>query len=85
MLFFIIFRQKIDTDPLAFHSNPESSFYVIKNAQQSSSSFPSANSNTLRAGNARTLFTVIPPMPQDIVARPHTSQQRLLIKGGRVV
>ncbi|CAF0925327.1 unnamed protein product [Adineta steineri] len=83
--FFHYIPTKIDTDPLAYHSNPESSFYVIKNAQQSSSSFPSANSNTLRAGNARTLFTVIPPMPQDTVARPHTSQQRLLIKGGRVV
>ncbi|CAF1218237.1 unnamed protein product [Adineta ricciae] len=76
---------KTDTDQLAHHSYPESSFYVIKNTQQSSPFHSSATTSISRTGNARTLFTVIPSMPQGPTTKTNASQQRLLIKGGRVV
>jgi len=55
---------KSDNDQLLHNPNPDSSFYVIKNTQQSSP-FPSSTTTVSRPGNARTLFTIIPPMPQD--------------------
>ncbi len=55
---------KSDSDHNLHHSNPESSFYVVKNTQQSSP-FPFSTTTISRPGNARTLFTIIPPMPQD--------------------
>jgi hypothetical protein len=56
---------KSDSDHNLPNSNPDSSFYVVKNTQQFS---PFPSSTTLpRPGNARTLFTVIHPTPQDTV------------------
>ena len=57
--FFRYIPLKNDTDHLLHHSSPESSFYVIKNPQQSSV-LPSQ-----RPGNARTLFNVIHPIAQE--------------------
>lgn len=51
----------VHADRSQHHANPQSSFHVIKPAQPSS---PCSSSMT-RSGNARTLFTIIPPMPQD--------------------
>jgi hypothetical protein len=55
---------KTENDQSLHNSNPESSFYVIKNTQQSSP-FPSSTTAVSRPGNARTLFTIIPAMPHD--------------------
>lgn len=55
---------KNNTEHLLHHSSPESSFYVIKNPQQSSV-LPCGTTPTSRPGNARTLFSVIHPMPQE--------------------
>jgi len=65
---------KIDNEQLLHNSNPGSSFYVIKNAQQSSP-FPSATTNVSRPGNARTLFTIISPMPQDTATKTNVRYQ----------
>ena len=69
---------KIDADQLPHNSNPESSFYVIKNTQQSSL-FPSASASVSRPANARTLFTIIPPMPQDKVTKTNVRHQRVFV------
>jgi hypothetical protein len=66
--FFQYIPSKTDNDQLLHNSNPESSFYVVKNTQQSSP-FPSSNTTVSRPGNARTLFTIIPPMPQDTASK----------------
>jgi hypothetical protein len=61
---------KSDSDNnLLHHSNPESSFYVVKNPQQSSPFSSSTTTTISRPGNARTLFTIIPPMPQDTATK----------------
>ncbi|CAF0958549.1 unnamed protein product [Rotaria sordida] len=73
-----------DNDQIIHNSYPESNFYVIKNTQQLSS-FPSSIMTVSRPGNARTLFTIVPSMPPDTMINTNSSQQRLLIKGGRVV
>lgn len=62
--FFRYIPLKNDTDHLLHHSSPESSFYVIKNPQQSSV-LPLQTTSTLRPGNARTLFNVIHPIAQE--------------------
>ena len=65
-------------EQIASHSNPDSSFYVIKNPDRSSS----------RSGNPRTVFRVIHPVQQDTLTKSNfqaTSSNRLLIKGGRIV
>jgi hypothetical protein len=51
---------KIDNHQISHNSNPESSFHVIKNPQQSS-----PFSFSTRPGNTQTLFTIIPSIPQD--------------------
>lgn len=72
--FFHYVPSKTDTDNLLHNSNPESSFYVIKNTQQSS---PFLSSTTIipRPGNARTLFTVIHPLPQDTATKTNVRCQ----------
>ncbi|CAF4169412.1 unnamed protein product [Rotaria socialis] len=75
---------KTDRERLQCNSNPESSFYCIKNTQQSSSFLPLASSVT-RQGSTSSLFTVIPTISQDTANSMKSSQHRLLIKGGRVV
>jgi len=69
---------KMDADQLPHNSNPQSSFYVIKNTQQSSF-FPSATATVSRPGNARTLFTIIPPMPQDIITKTNVRHQLIFV------
>ena len=69
---------KIDHDPAQHHPNPDSSFYVIKTGQQSSSPFHSSAHAAARPGNARTLFTVIPPMPQDTATHTRVRYQLVL-------
>jgi len=54
---------KNDHEQLPNHSNPESSFYCIKNTQQSP--FPPSSASVSRPGNARTIFTIIPTISQD--------------------
>lgn len=76
--FFHFIPSKIDADQLPHNSNPDSSFYVIKNAQQSSL-FPSSTTRACRPGNPRTLFTVIPPMPQDIMTRSNVRHQLIFV------
>jgi hypothetical protein len=67
---FYVISSKNDNEQIQYNSSPDSSFYVVKNAQQSSS-FPSSS----RPGNARTLFTVIPPMPQDTATKTNVRCQ----------
>ena len=61
----------VDADPSQHHANPQSSFHVIKHVQSSS---PFSSSMT-RSANARTLFTIIPPMPQDTPTANHVRYQ----------
>jgi hypothetical protein len=62
-----------DHEPLQNNSNPESSFYCIKNTQQSS--FPPSTAPLSRPGNARTIFTIIPPMSQDTANKTNVRNQ----------
>jgi hypothetical protein len=64
---------KNDHEQIQYNSNPESSFYCIKNAQESS--FLSSTSSISRPGYARTLFTVIPPMLVDTVNNVNVRNQ----------
>jgi len=64
---------KNDHEQIQYNSNPESSFYCIKNTQQSA--FLSSAASVSRPGNARTLFTVIPPMPLDTVNNVNVRNQ----------
>jgi hypothetical protein len=64
---------KNDHEQIQYNSNPESSFYCIKNPQQSS--FLSSTASVSRPGNARTLFTIIPPMPLDTVNNVNVRKQ----------
>ncbi|CAF3360749.1 unnamed protein product [Rotaria sp. Silwood1] len=79
---FYFIPSKNDHEQLPCNSNPDSNFYCIKNAQQSS--FIPSTSSVLRPGGVNSIFTIIPSMSQD-TANPKSSQHRLLIKGGRVV
>lgn len=58
---------KNDGESISSHSNPDSSFYLIKNT---------STSTMTRSGNARTIFTVIPPMPQDTTNFPRVRRSR---------
>jgi hypothetical protein len=64
---------KNDHEQIQYNSNPESSFYCIKNTQQSS--FLSSTASVSRPGNTRTLFTIIPPMPLDTVNNVNVRNQ----------
>ena len=56
---------KINDDQSSHNANPESNFYIIKNTQQSSH-FSYSITNVSRSENPRTIFTIVPPMPQDV-------------------
>ena len=62
-------------DSSQHHSSPQSSFYCIKHASPSASSPLSSTSAVSRPGNARTIFTVIPPIPQDTAANIYVRNQ----------
>ena len=61
-------------DSSQYHSSPQSSFYCIKHSSSSSSPL-SLTSAVPRPGNARTIFTVIPPIPQDTAANIYVRNQ----------
>ncbi|CAF0809988.1 unnamed protein product [Rotaria sordida] len=74
---------KHDHEQLQCNSNPKSSFYCIKNVQQSSCL--SSTASVLRPGSVNSVFTVIPSTSQDTNSNSKALQHRLLIKGGRVI
>lgn len=64
---------KQDPAPHQAHSNPQSSFYCVKNTQ--SSLFLPSTAPVSRPANARTIFTVIAPIPQDAAACSNVREQ----------
>ena len=64
---------KQDPAPHQAHSNPQSSFYCVKNTQ--SSPFLPSTAPVSRPANARTIFTVIAPIPQDAAACSNVREQ----------
>lgn len=60
---FQFISSKPDHEPPTCNSNPQSSFYCIKNAQQSS--FPPSSASVIRPSSANSVFSVIPIIPQD--------------------
>lgn len=54
---------KNDREQFQHCSYPESSFYCIKNVQQSV--FPPLTTSSARPGSADSLFTIIPPVLQE--------------------
>lgn len=77
--FFQYIPLKNDLDQSLHNSNPESSFYVIKNSQQSSPFHSSSTTNLTRSGNARTLFTIIPPLPQDMTIKNNVMYKLIVL------
>jgi hypothetical protein len=71
--FFHFIPSKNDKDHLQYNSNPDSSFYCVKNTQ--TSSFLSSSATVSRPGNTRTLFTVIPPMSRDTSTNTNVRNQ----------
>ena len=63
-----------DHEQLQHNSNPESNFYYIKNAHQSSS-FLLSTVPISKPGNVRTLFTVISPVSQDTANKTNVRHQ----------
>jgi hypothetical protein len=64
---------KINHEQIQSHSNPQSSFYCIKNTQQSS--LPSSVRSLSRPGYSHAFFTVIPSMPSDMIDNVNVRNQ----------
>lgn len=73
---FYCIPSKFEHEQSSCNSNPDSNFYVIKNTPQLSSS-PSSLTTLSRSGNARTLFTIVPQMPQDTITNTNVRCQLL--------
>jgi DNA polymerase sigma len=71
--FFHYIPSKNDHEQLQNNSNPDSSFYCIKNTQQYP--FPPSSASASRPGNARTIFTIIPTMSQDTANKTNVRNQ----------
>ena len=69
-----------DTEHSLHYSSPESSFYVIKNPQQSSILPSGGTTSASRPGNARTVFSVIHPMPQETTNKINVRYLTLFVR-----
>jgi hypothetical protein len=65
---------KTHHEQIQSHSNPQSSFYRIKNPQQSP--FPTSTTTSIsRTGYTHAFFTVIPPMTSDMIQNVNVRNQ----------